>query len=199
MNRTGSPTSSSRSVSVIAVGAVLGGGVAAAALVGDAARGRAESPPRPSPVARSAGSSAWVTRTRPSTLTSYIRAQSSTSASATGSRPNAPPALLTSTSQRGPTAAASASTDAASVTSQATAGAADLLGQRRRAGPRGGRRATTSKPSAASARAVAAPMPLLAPVTTAVARSWPHSPCTGRTGRSAIGSAAQWTTGVAAL
>ena len=81
---------------------------------------------------------------------------------------NAPPALLTSTSSRGPTAAASAATDG---------GVGDVAGHRRgRRSPaasgsiRSARRAaqTTWKPSAASARAVAAPIPLLAPVTTAV-------------------------------
>ena len=44
-----------------------------------------------------------MTCTSPITLTSYIRRQSSVSASATGLAPNAPPALLTSTSSAGPT------------------------------------------------------------------------------------------------
>ena len=122
---------------------------------------------RPWPDSRSAGSSAWVTRTRPSTFTSYIRAQSVRSASATPAASNAPPALFTSTSSRGPTAFASAATEAASVTSQATAkppisSARAVIRSSRRAAQ------TTRKPSPASARAVAAPIPLLAPVTTAV-------------------------------
>ena len=55
------------------------------------------------------------------TLTAYIRCQASTSALATGSRPNAPPALFTSTSSFGPTSAARASMSASEVTSQVRA------------------------------------------------------------------------------
>src|SRR5690606_33492714 len=98
---------------------------------------------------------------------SYIRCQSSTLASATGSRPIAPPALLTRTSQRS-SEAASASTDSWEVTSSVTGvipgtSAASLSSRLRRRAP-----ATTWKPSAASRRAVASPIPLLAPVTTTV-------------------------------
>ena len=51
------------------------------------------------------------------TLTSYIDRHCSASASATGAEPNAPPALLTSTSSRSPTTSASAATDSSEVTS----------------------------------------------------------------------------------
>ena len=125
----------------------------------------------PAPLAISAGSSARVTCISPITLTSYIRRQSSLSASATGPEPNAPPALLTRTSSEPPTAAASPVTESASVTSQVTARACppghDLRGEGldpvRPAG-----RADDLEPRAASILAVAAPMPLLAPVTTAL-------------------------------
>ena len=46
---------------------------------------------RPSPLARSAGSSAWVTRIRPSTLTSYIAAHCPGSDVSSGPEPKAPP------------------------------------------------------------------------------------------------------------
>src|SRR5581483_8247481 len=90
----------------------------------------------------------------------------SSSASATGSRPRAPPALLTSTAHSG-TWAANASTDAVSVTSNASGraprGPATSRNRSIRRAP-----TTTSKPSFTRRAAVAAPMPLLAPVTTAV-------------------------------
>jgi hypothetical protein len=54
----------------------------------------------PLPEAINAGSSARVTRNVPMTLVSHIQRQSSRSASATGCRPLAPPALFTSTSTR---------------------------------------------------------------------------------------------------
>src|SRR4051794_12759849 len=116
----------------------------------------------------SAGINALVTRTTPSTLTSYIHCQSSMLVSAIGSRPSAPPALLTSTRHSG-VASASAATDASSRTSTATARPSISLAS---ASSRSSRRAaqTTSKPSAASLRAVASPIPLLAPVTTATGR-----------------------------
>ena len=121
----------------------------------------------PSPLAISAGSSAWVTCISPITLTSNIRRQSSLSASATGAAPKAPPASLTSTFSVPPTAAASAATDFSSVTSQTT-GVPPISAAR--ASMRSARRAAqnTWKPASASILAVAAPMPLLAPVTTAV-------------------------------
>lgn len=59
-------------------------------------------------------------RTVPSTLVSYICCHRAVSALAIGSRPSAPPALLTRTSQE-PTEAAKDSTEAGSVTSRATA------------------------------------------------------------------------------
>src|SRR3954470_18210260 len=120
----------------------------------------------PPPSARRAGSRAWVTRTIPRAFRSNIRAQSATSASSTVAASTAPPALLTSTSTLS-TAAASARTESSSVTSHTTAAppisaASSSIRSWRRAAQ------TTWNPSPASARAVAAPMPLLAPVTTAV-------------------------------
>ena len=66
-----------------------------------------------------AGINAWVTRSTPITLTSYIHCQSTGLARSTGSTPIAPPALLTSTLTSG-RSAANASTDAWSVTSSCT-------------------------------------------------------------------------------
>ena len=74
----------------------------------------------PSPDSISRGSSARVIRICPITFDSYIVSHFSSSASAIESRPRAPPALLTSTSQA-PTAAAKDSTEAGSVTSSAIA------------------------------------------------------------------------------
>ena len=104
----------------------------------------------------------------PSTLVSYIVCHFCSSALATGSSPRAPPALLTS-SRQGPTAPQNASTDARSVTSRGKARASDPSCDAS-ASRRSTRRApmTTSNPAATSASAVAAPMPLEAPVTTAV-------------------------------
>src|SRR4051794_12578061 len=125
----------------------------------------------PSPPATSAGSSARVTCRRPITFTSYIRRQSSASACATGSAPKAPPALLTSRLRVSPTLPASPATDAGSVTSQVT-GVPPISAAS--SSTRSARRAAqnTWNPASASFRAVAAPMPLLAPVTTAVL-VWP--------------------------
>ena len=128
----------------------------------------------PAPDASSAGSSAWVTRSVPSTFTSYIHCQSPTEPDSTGSRPRAPPALLTSR-VTGPGAAAAAAaspaTDSSEVTSQATAVALPPAASisATRSASRSVRRAAAStwKPSAASRRAVAAPIPLDAPVTIA--------------------------------
>ncbi len=123
----------------------------------------------PSPEATSAGSRARVIRSVPSTFVSNIQRHASTSASATGSSPFAPPALLTSTRQSG-TAATKASTESWSVTSRRSAVPSTSAAT---AAQRSTLRApsTTAKPDAASARAVAAPMPELAPVTTATGRS----------------------------
>ncbi|KXW69092.1 hypothetical protein MPHL43239_02140 [Mycolicibacterium phlei DSM 43239 = CCUG 21000] len=91
----------------------------------------------PSPESISLGSRALVTISVPSTLASHIHRQCSRLASATGSRPRAPPALLTSTSTR---SSASASRDTAcwSVTSATIAvppisSARALIGASRRA------------------------------------------------------------------
>src|SRR5436190_14179887 len=122
----------------------------------------------PWPLARSAGRSAFVTRTTPSTFDSYIARQRSSSASAIGSRPRAPPAectiKLTSSS-----APASSSTEAGSVTSRRSARPPT---SRATSSQRSTRRAaaTMSKPAAARTRALAAPIPLEAPVTIAVPR-----------------------------
>ena len=120
----------------------------------------------PAPLATSAGISAWVTSRVPITLTSYMWRHTAGSASVTCSSPKAPPALLTSRSSRSPTADASASTWLASVTSHVTAVPPISSAS---ASIRSVRRATqnTWNPASASARAVASPMPLLAPVTTA--------------------------------
>lgn len=108
-----------------------------------------------------------MTRAEPVTLMAYMRSQSAMSASSTRSTPNAPPALLTSTSRRPPTASTRPATDSGEVTSHSTAVppiscAKAVRRSRRRAAQR------TWRPSAASLRAVAAPIPLDAPVTTAV-------------------------------
>src|SRR5205823_9300565 len=124
----------------------------------------------PSPERSRAGRNARVTRAVPRTFSSYIRRHASRSASATGSRPNAPPALFTSRRTSG-SLATNASTEAGSVTSRATARAtppsAPMAAATR--SRRSIRRApaTTSNPCRARARAVASPMPLEAPVTTA--------------------------------
>ncbi len=105
------------------------------------------------------------------TLVSYICRQSAGSPVATGSAPSAPPALLTRTA-RVRNAVANSSTAARSVTSSwyAVAWWPASFSSAASASTRSLRRAvsTTRKPSAASVRAVAAPMPLLAPVTTAM-------------------------------
>src|SRR5215211_4774434 len=120
--------------------------------------------------ARSRGRKLRVTRSSPTTLMSTVACQSSSRASATGSRPTPVPALLTSRSAwpwRSPTAAAKASTEAGSVTSRARVVAPTSSA---RAWRRSVRRApaTTWKPALASRRALAAPIPLDAPVMTAI-------------------------------
>src|SRR5579884_2050567 len=89
---------------------------------------------------------------------------------ARGSRPSAPPALLTSTFTRG-IAAQNASTLCRSVTSSgrysASSGPATSRSRSRRRAP-----STRANPAACSAAAVAAPIPLLAPVMTATGRSF---------------------------
>src|SRR5215213_7011956 len=120
--------------------------------------------------ARSRGRKPRVTRSRPTTLVSSMVCQSWSLPSATGSRPRAVPALLTSRSAwpwRSPTAAVKASTEAGSVTSRGrvVAPTSSARGVRRlvRRAP-----ATTWKPARASWRVLAAPIPLEAPVTTAI-------------------------------
>ena len=89
--------------------------------------------------------------------------------SATGSRPSAPPALLTSRRQRGHGVDEGVDRggvgDVEGVGGGADARPASVSSRSRRRAP-----ITTSKPSAASRRAVAAPMPDDAPVTTATPR-----------------------------
>ena len=128
----------------------------------------------PAPDASSEPRSAWVTRRVPSTFTSNIHCQSSILPSSTVSRPWAPPALLTSR-VIGPAlsaAALSAATDSSEVTSQTTAVAVppaaviSVTSLSRRSARRAA--TITAKPAAASWRAVAAPIPLEAPVTIAV-------------------------------
>src|SRR4051794_38583935 len=123
--------------------------------------------PRP---AMRAGSNDFVTAATAITFTSYIRRHASRSASATGSNPNAPPALFTSSWSSEPTASVSVATSSADVTSHCTARPSISLAS---ASMRSSRRAAqiTSKPSRARYRADAAPIPLLAPVTTARGRS----------------------------
>ncbi len=109
-----------------------------------------------------------MTSLRLMTFTSYIRRQSSAEDSSMVARPNAPPALLTSTcappSSR--TRSAIRSTSASTVTS-ATSTSAPVSSAS--ASSRSARRATpsTSQPFARNLRTVAAPIPLDAPVITA--------------------------------
>src|SRR5438445_3256740 len=123
----------------------------------------------PSPERSSAGSKARVIFTVPRKFTSHIHLQLSSSASATWSRPRAPPALLTRTRTSG-TCETNRRTDSLSVTSSGRArppiSPAIFSSRSRRLAPR-----TTSNPTPASARAVAAPIPADAPVTTAIPRS----------------------------
>ncbi len=93
----------------------------------------------PSPLAISFGSSALVTRSVPSTLVSHIQRQSSSSASATGSSPRAPPALFTST-RHASMPSQNAWTEAASVTSSSTA-VPSISAAIARSGPAAARRA----------------------------------------------------------
>src|SRR4051812_25199630 len=147
----------------------------------------------PAPLASSAGSSAWVTRSVPSVLTSNIHCQSAIEPPATGSMPCAPPALLTSTVTGAPSPvirSAIAATDSSEVTSQVTAvasGPISLTNWSSRSARRAA--ATTWNPSVASRRTVAAPIPLDAPVTTAMffmalhyPRARPASRTLGRAG-----------------
>src|SRR5581483_2482725 len=166
VTRTGWPRSSRRSVSVTATRACLAAVYPAPPSYASSAAMEPMLTMTPSPPAMSLGRNARVTRMTPSTLASYIHRHFSSSASASGSSPRAPPALFTSTSQAS-TSAANASTDAVSVTSNASGraprGPATSRNLSMRRAP-----TTTSKPSFARRAAVAAPMPLLAPVTTAV-------------------------------
>src|SRR6266487_319808 len=118
---------------------------------------------------RTSGRAARVIRRRPSTFVSHMRTTSSSLIASTGSWPSARPALLTSRSSRPqtrPTSATNASTLAAEVTSSSSPMPPVSSATRR---TRSARRApsTGRKPFPARARAVAAPMPLEPPVTTA--------------------------------
>jgi len=123
----------------------------------------------PSPEEIRRGSSARVRRRVARTFISHIQRQSSSEVCSTGSSPFAPPALFTST-RAAPTPPAKAAIEPASRTSSGSAvppisSAISVSSSIRRAP------STTWKPAAARARAVAAPIPALAPVTTAVGRS----------------------------
>src|SRR5947199_2271554 len=121
----------------------------------------------PSPEARRAGSRARVTRITPRTLASHMPIQSSSQATSTRSSPRAPPALLTSRWTAAGSREAKASTLPAWRTSSsrtwAPSGSPTSRRRSRRRAP-----SQSSKPAPASARAAAAPMPELAPVTTAI-------------------------------
>jgi hypothetical protein len=108
-------------------------------------------------------------------LVSYIERHFSSSAWATGSTPSAPPALLTSTESSG-TVSASSATEWGSVTSSRIARPPiSFASSSRRSSRRAA--ATTSNPALARARAVAAPIPLLAPVMTATSPlAFTHGP-----------------------
>src|SRR3954471_17822535 len=120
----------------------------------------------PLPLRSRAGRSVLVTRITPITLVSYIWRQFSSSASATGSSPSAPPALLTTTDTSGSCSVSSATESGSATSSRSarppTSRATASQRSRRLAA------ATTSNPAAASERTVASPMPLLAPVTSAI-------------------------------
>ena len=138
--------------------------------------------PRP-PRARMSARASRVQMQRPSTLTSSISRHCSTSPSAR--RPAWPrPALLTSTStppNRSRAAANAALTAASSRTSQARASDDSPAGSAaaRTSATAGCRRPqpTTRRPSASSRLAIAAPIPLLAPVTSAVFPAQRAMPC----------------------
>src|SRR6185436_2012797 len=131
----------------------------------------------PSPDSRRAGSRARVIRSVPRTLVSHMVRQVSSPASSMRSRPRAPPALFTSRWTTAGSSWTKAATLCASVTSSGSAVAPSGPATSRR---RSRRRAPTqsSNPACARARAVAAPIPELAPVTTAVFPSlMQSSPC----------------------
>src|ERR687893_658046 len=122
----------------------------------------------PLPERRIWGRSAFVISPMLSTFASNIQRQFSSTISATGSSPFAPPALLTSTEAppKDSVHAANSSMEPESVTSRNLAcpaiSAASFSIRSTRRAPR-----ATSKPAPAKARAVAAPIPDEAPVTTA--------------------------------
>src|SRR5215469_4061131 len=123
------------------------------------------------PVEISLGSRACTQCSVPSTFTLYMACQSSGVLSAIVSAPIAPPALATRTSHRS-SDSAKASTAARSVTSSwyGTALPPSAVIRAATSARRSARLAVsiTRYPALASSTAVAAPMPLLAPVTTAV-------------------------------
>src|SRR4051812_28723708 len=124
---------------------------------------------------RSRGSAAWVTRSVPRTLVAYIRSHSCGSPSSTRVTPSAPPALLTTTSQR-PSDATPVVTDSGSVTSMTRARAdpppSSMLATTSSSFSRRRPATTTWKPSCDSRLATAAPMPVPPPVMRAVGRDW---------------------------
>ena len=114
--------------------------------------------------ARSAGSSACVTATCPTTLTSSWR-RSSPRSSASTTPPMAIPALLTSASRRSPAASAAPSMESGSVTSRRMIRRRpEAAAPRRRPASSSRTPAMTSWPARSRARALARPMPREAPV-----------------------------------
>src|SRR5579884_938892 len=128
----------------------------------------------PSPWASIRGTKAWMPCTTPSRLTPRTQSQSFSVVSVTGPPPPATPALLQRT-WTGPnlssTASASSSTDErleTSVTKCITSVAAPTSSAARASGRSSMSASTTCMPSAAKRSAMARPIPLAAPVTTAV-------------------------------
>ncbi len=116
----------------------------------------------PEPRSRMPGRNAWIIRTGPKKLVSNARRTSAIGTSSTApSKPK--PALLTSTSTD-PTAARTSATDRSESTSSSSvlATSRSAMDAARRAV------ATTSRPRAVSSSAVARPMPVEQPVTSAV-------------------------------
>src|SRR5438105_3771911 len=114
------------------------------------------------PPSRSCGRQSRVIRISPSTFVSRTTRSSSSVLASKESRPSASPAPLTRMSRPSTIASETKRSQlAGSVTSSSCPSTGDSIKSARRAPP------ITRAPSRASARAVAAPMPLEAPVTTA--------------------------------
>ncbi len=127
----------------------------------------------PPPASRISRPAAWPHSSAPVTLTASTRAKTSAGKSRNGASV-AMPALFTSTStrrQRAATAANAASTLARSATSSTIAHAVVAMGSIARAtfsaAATSRSASTTAQPSSCSRRAIAAPIPRPAPVTTA--------------------------------